>query len=296
MSKFCEKCGKPINEGAMFCGSCGSPASVPTDSSTEKVAQPKTYASKEEREAALAAVANDVKGGKFKKKKSPLAIIIPTVAVLLIVGIIITIVLVNSKNADENALVITNSNGDKVFSYNLDELVSNINKSNTAKLDKPLSASDFFIDDTNAFGYDEASPKSYYGYFDSKSNLYRIFTDSEGHIEHIEYAVLGSGTSSSAPDEIVFILRAFYSDLGFSEATEIVNENKNQLTSMDISGAGIFEDEDKITFSAGLKEARSISVSGAGDSSLIAPLKSYKDVIISYGTSNNYQIWYITVA
>ena len=88
MGKFCEKCGKPINEGAMFCGSCGSPVSVPTDSSTEKVSQPKTYASKEEREAALAAVANDVKEGKFKKKKNPLAIIIPIVALIFIVGII----------------------------------------------------------------------------------------------------------------------------------------------------------------------------------------------------------------
>ena len=291
MSKFCEKCGKPISEGAMFCGSCGNPVRVSTDSLTDKVTQPKTYASKEEREAALAAVANDVKNGKFKKKKNPLAIIIPVVAVLLIVGIIITIVSVNRANA----LVITNAEGHSVFRYNLEEFVSNVNKNNTAKLDKPFSASDFFVDDTNAFGNDKNNPKSFYGYFDSKSNLYRVFTDSDGHIEHLEYVVLGSA-SATVPDEIAFMLRAFYSDMSFNEALDIVGENMNQLNSMDIMSVDIYEEEENMTFSEALKYERAETVRRVGDSSTVSSLKSYKDVIFSCGTSDGYQIWYITVA
>ncbi len=321
MSKFCEKCGKPINEGAVFCGSCGNPVRTTTESVTDITYASKeeqeaalkavalevkagafkekkkpivfliTYASKEEREAALAAVANDVKNGKYKKKKNPLAIIIPIVAVIVIIGIIFAIVSANNSNA----LVITNNEGHKVFRYNLEEFVTNMNGNNSVVLKKNYPVSDFFMDDTNAFGNDETSPKSYYGYFDSKSNLFRVFTDSDGHIEHLEYVVLGS-SSDTVPDEVAFMLRAFYDDIGFNDAVEIVDENKNQLTSLDISGAEIYEEEENMTFSEGLKEARSISVRGAGDSSLIAPLKSYKDVIISYGTSNNYQVWYITVA
>ena len=34
MSKFCEKCGKPINEGAMFCGFCGSV--IPQDTGEDR--------------------------------------------------------------------------------------------------------------------------------------------------------------------------------------------------------------------------------------------------------------------
>ena len=291
MSKFCEKCGKPINEGAMFCDSCGNPVSSTTESVTNEPSQPITYASKEEREAALAAVASEVKEGKFKKKKNPLAIIIPIVAVIVIIGIIVAIVSANIANA----LVITNGEGNKVFRYDLEEFVTNMNEHNSVVLKQSYPLSEFFMDDTNAFGNDETNPKSYYGYFDSKSNLFRIFTDSDGHVEHLEYVVLGS-SNDTVPDEVAYMLRAFYDDIGFTDAVEIVDENKNQLTSVDISGAEIFEEEEKMTFSEGLKEARSISVRGAGNLSLIAPLKMYKDVIISYGTSNNYQVWYITVA
>ena len=291
MGKFCEKCGKPINEGAMFCGSCGSPVSVPTDSSTEKVSQPKTYASKEEREAALAAVANDVKEGKFKKKKNPLAIIIPIVAVIVIVGIIVTIISVNRSNA----LVITNSEGHKVFRYNLEEFVTNMNGNNSVVLKQSYPVSDFFVDNTNAFGNDEANPKSFYGYFDSKSNLFRVFTDSDGHIEHLEYVVLGSA-SATVPDEIAYMLRAFYTDISFNEAVDIAGENMNQLNSMDLMSVDIYEEEENMTFSEALKYERAETVRRVGDSSVISSLKSYKDVILSCGTSNNYQIWYITVA
>lgn len=231
MSKFCEKCGKPINEGSIFCGSCGNPVSVTTGSITDKTDQPKTYASKEEQEAALKAIALEAQAGAFKKKKKPIVFIIPIVVILAIVGIIFTIVSISKANS----LVMINDNNKRVFKYTAEEYVDKFNEANASDIERPYDFSAFTRD---------ATDMGKIFYMSNQKPYMVIYLDSEGYgskIEQISYIVKGDNVQtfeitdsshryvakSNIPDMVAYELRALYPNLSQWQAKEIIEENVN---------------------------------------------------------------------